>query len=84
MRKDPGSYRPVTLASVAGKNTEIIILGSTERHFKNDTIIRNSQYGFIKGKSHLTDFISIYNKVTCVVDEEKAVDTVFFKILVGF
>lgn len=50
---------------------EIIILGTTERHLKNDTVIRNSQYGFIKGKSHLTDLMSFYNKVTCLVDEGK-------------
>ena len=33
--------------------------------------------GFTKGKSCLTNLISFYDKVTCLVDEGKAVDVVF-------
>lgn len=77
MREDPGNYRPVHLASVAGKIMEIIILGTTERCLKTDTVIRNSQYGFTKRKTHLTDLVSFYKRATCLVDEGKAVDTVF-------
>lgn len=77
MREDTGNYRPVNLASVAEKIMVVIILGTTERHLKNDTVIRNSQYGFRKEKSQLTVLISFYNRITCLLDEGKAVDTVF-------
>jgi len=53
---------------------EKIILGTSERHVKNNAII--SQHGFIKGKSCLTNLISFYDKVTCLVNEGKAVDVV--------
>lgn len=40
-REDPGNYGPVNLTSVPGKVTEKIILGTTERHLKN-----NARYGY--------------------------------------
>ena len=51
------------------------ILGTLERHLKNNAIIR--QHRFTKGKSSLTNLISFYDKVTRLVHEGKAVDIVF-------
>ncbi|PKU30465.1 rna-directed dna polymerase from mobile element hypothetical protein [Limosa lapponica baueri] len=62
VREDPGNYRPISLTSVPGKVIEKIILGASERHLKDNAIIRHSQYGFTKGKSSLTNLISFYNK----------------------
>jgi len=73
-REDPGNYRPASLTSFPVKIMEKIILGTSERHVKNNAII--SQHGFIKGKSCLTNLISFYDKVTCLVNEGKAVDVV--------
>ncbi|GAB0182338.1 mitochondrial enolase superfamily member 1 [Grus japonensis] len=77
VREDPGNYRPVSLISVPGKIMEKIILGATERHLKNNAIIRHSQHGFTKGKPCLTNLVSFYDKVTQQMDEGKAVDVVF-------
>ncbi|KAK4830669.1 hypothetical protein QYF61_012769 [Mycteria americana] len=51
-----------------------IILGAIERHLKDNAIVRQSQHEFTKGNSCLTNLISFYNKVTCLVDEGEAVD----------
>ncbi|GAB0207248.1 mitochondrial enolase superfamily member 1 [Grus japonensis] len=83
MREDPGNYRPVSLTSVPGQIMEII-LGTVERHLKNNAIIRHSQHGFTKGKSCLTNLISFYDKVTCLVDEGKVVDVVFLNFSKAF
>jgi len=48
VKEDPGNYRPVSLTSVPGKITEKFILGTIERHLKNNAIIRQSQRGFSK------------------------------------
>ncbi|GAB0208399.1 mitochondrial enolase superfamily member 1 [Grus japonensis] len=84
VREDPGNYRPVSLTSVPGKIMEKIILGTIERHLKNNAIIRHSQHGFTKGKSCLTNLISFYDKVTCLVDEGKVVDVVFLDFSKAF
>ncbi|KAK4822566.1 hypothetical protein QYF61_016135 [Mycteria americana] len=84
VREDPGNYRPVSLTSFPGKIMEKIILGATERHLKNNAIIRHSQHGFTKGKSCLTNLISFYDKVTCLLDEGKAVDVFFLDFSKAF
>jgi len=56
---------------------EKIIPSIIERHLQNNAvIIRHCQCGFRQGKSCLTNLISFYNKVTCLVDEGKAGDVV--------
>ncbi|KAK4827625.1 hypothetical protein QYF61_019835 [Mycteria americana] len=76
MREDPGNYRPISLTIGHGKIMQKIILSTTERHLKNNAIIRQSQRRFTKGKSCSTNLISFYDKVTHLVDEGKAVDVV--------
>jgi len=51
MREDSVNYRPVSLTFVPGKNMEKIILGTTEKHLKNNAVIRHSLPGFVMGKS---------------------------------
>lgn len=63
---------------------EKIILGTTERHFKSNAIIRSGQHGVIKGKSCLTDFISFYDKVTCLMDEGNIAGVVFLDLHKAF
>jgi len=56
---------------------ENVILGTIERHLKNNAIIRHSRHGFTKGKPGLSNLITFCDKVTCLVGEVKAVDVVF-------
>ncbi|KAJ7398532.1 rna-directed dna polymerase from mobile element jockey-like [Pitangus sulphuratus] len=46
--------------------------------------IGSSQYEFGKGRSCLSNLISFYDKVTCLVDEGKAVDTVHLEFSKAF
>lgn len=77
MREDPGNKRPVSLTSASEKIMEKLIIGTIERHLKNNAIIRQSQCGFTDRKSYLTNLISFYDKVTHLLDEGNAVDVVF-------
>jgi len=54
---------------------EQIILHAFTRHTQDNQGTRPSQHGFMQGRSCLTNVIS-YDKVTCLVDEGKAVDIV--------
>ncbi|PKU36876.1 rna-directed dna polymerase from mobile element jockey-like [Limosa lapponica baueri] len=81
---DPGNYRAVSLTSVPVKAMEQIILSAIMQRMKDAQVIRPSQYGFMRGRSCLTNLISFYDKVTCLVDEGKAVDVVYLDFSKAF
>ncbi|CAM5171140.1 unnamed protein product [Natator depressus] len=76
-KADPGNYRPVSFTSVPGKIMEQVLKESILKHLEERKSIRNSQHGFTKDKSCLTNLVAFYDKITGSVDEEKAVDVLF-------
>lgn len=57
-KENPGSYRPVSLTPVPGEVTEQIIPSAITWQMKDSRVIRNSQRGFVKGRSCLTNLTS--------------------------
>lgn len=51
------------------------ILEIISRHMNKKKIIRNSQHGFITGKSCLTDSTNFYEITNVWLDDGRAVDT---------
>ncbi|GAB0188176.1 mitochondrial enolase superfamily member 1 [Grus japonensis] len=83
-KEDLGNYRPVSLTSVPGKVMKQIILSAIRWHVQDNQAIRLSQHGFMKGRSYLSNLISFYDKVTCLMDEGKAVDVVYLDFSKAF
>ncbi|KAK4818318.1 LOW QUALITY PROTEIN: hypothetical protein QYF61_010780, partial [Mycteria americana] len=82
-KEDLGNYRPVSLTLVLGKVMEEIILSAITQHVQHNQA-QSAQREFMKGRSCLTNLISFYDKMTCLLDEEKAVDVVYLDFSKAF
>ncbi|RMC09660.1 hypothetical protein DUI87_13446 [Hirundo rustica rustica] len=76
-KDDLGNYRPVSLTSVPGKIMEQIILSAITWHLQDGWGIRPRQHRFGMGRSCLTNLVSFYDQVTCLVDVGRSVDVVY-------
>lgn len=61
----------VSLTLMSGKTEQLTLVGISKAHR-----VRSSQYGFIKGKSCLTNLMSFFSKITGLVDKGRVVPVV--------
>ena len=73
-KEDCRNDKPVSLMSIPGKGMEQIILETISKHIKDKKVTGNSEHGFMKGKSCLTDLIASYGVMIGSVDEGRTVD----------
>ena len=81
---NPGNYRPISLTSVPVKILETIIKRAVVDHLETNNLIYDTQHGFRRGKSCLTNLFEYMEYVTKEVDNKNAVDVIYLDFSKAF
>ena len=81
---EPANYRPVSLTSIPCKLFEAILKDKIMSHLLENNLIKESQHGFMPGRSCATNLVLFLDKLTEIVDRGKAADVFYLDFAKAF
>ena len=76
-KRNAANYRPISLTSLIGKILETVVRDKIEDHLEKNKLIRNSQHGFRKNHSCLTNLLEFFEVVSTNVHCNKPFDIIY-------
>jgi hypothetical protein len=83
-RDKPENYRPISLTSIICKLLESIIKDHIVEHLDKFKLLHDSQHGFRKGRSCLTNLLDFMEEVTKVLENGDPIDIVYLDFAKAF
>jgi len=83
-RSDTSNYRPVSLTCIICKILEKIIKSNIVEHLIKNEIINDSQHGFMKGRSCLSNLLDFFEEVYENLDKNNSVDIIYLDFAKAF
>ncbi|MDW3615035.1 MAG: reverse transcriptase family protein, partial [Nitrososphaeraceae archaeon] len=80
----PDNYRPISLTCILVKMLEGIIKDHIVKHLEKFNLLHDSQHGFRKGRSCLTNLLEFMEYVTKYLDMGQSVDVVYLDFAKAF
>ena len=78
------NYRPVSLTSIAGKILEQIIRDTVTEHMKDNDLLSDKQFGFIKGRSTVLQLLKVLDSWTDTLENGGCIDVVYCDFMKAF
>ena len=78
------NYRPVSLTSAVCKVLESLLRDNITEHLKKYKILKDTQHGFVKGRSCLTNLIEFLDEVTKYIDKGLPIDVIYLDFSKAF
>jgi len=76
-KSDVGNYRPISLTCIVCKVMEAIIRDKITKHFTDNQIFTDRQFGFLKGRSTVTQLLRILDHWTDLLGTGGKVDVIY-------
>jgi hypothetical protein len=83
-KEDPANYRPISLTSIIGKLLETIITNYIVDFLETNELIVNSQHGFRRNRSCVTNLLDFFNYMFEKYDENKSIDIIYLDFKKAF
>lgn len=78
------NYRPISLTSQVCKIMETLVRDTVVEHLQKYKLIKDSQHGFMKGRSCLTNLLEFLERITDFIDREYPVDVLYLDFSKAF